>query len=189
MYGPYSRSAALNHCSTAPDSLLVAVGRRHGSAHTRLLSQAEGLLRLARARSPSCSPPLCSGLSRRPCLARHLMGGPPRGRPFHPMAEPGSFASEGRDPAWAEGPSDGGEAPAGRAAGGHGDSGSGGLPAGACGGREAVATRQGPGWPTLRGDPGPGPQAAEAAAGSRRRGRYLGPMSAGCRSPATRATR
>lgn len=46
MYGPYSRSAALSHCSTTPDSLLVAVGRRHGSAHTRLLSQSrEGRLR------------------------------------------------------------------------------------------------------------------------------------------------
>lgn len=64
MYGPYNRSAALNHCSTAPDSLLVAVGRRQGSAHTRLLSQGrEGGLR---PKSPDLTYPVDLPL---PCLA------------------------------------------------------------------------------------------------------------------------
>lgn len=66
IYGPYSRSAALSHCSTTPDSLLVAVGRRHGSAHTRLLSQGgEGRLRLPWPTHPP-GPPSASGLKYHP---------------------------------------------------------------------------------------------------------------------------
>lgn len=39
IYGPYRLSAAVNQRSTMPESLLMAVGSRQGSAHTLLLSE------------------------------------------------------------------------------------------------------------------------------------------------------